>query len=49
MKRKIITYGGYFETFIEKLSEKVLRKLDYIIIIAGDRRQVADQVHKIPT
>lgn len=31
MKRKIITYGGYFETFIEKLSEKVLRKLDYII------------------
>lgn len=31
MKRKIITYGGYFEAFIETLSEKELRKLDYII------------------
>ena len=31
MKRKIITYGGYFEAFIETLSEKELRKLDYIV------------------
>ncbi|MDE7374646.1 MAG: type II toxin-antitoxin system RelE/ParE family toxin [Odoribacter sp.] len=31
MRRKIITYGGYFEAFIQTLSRKELRKLDYII------------------
>lgn len=31
MKRKIVTYGGYFERFISTLTEKELRKLDYII------------------
>ncbi len=31
MKRKIITYGGYFEKFIATLSAKELLKLNYII------------------
>ncbi|MCL2302767.1 MAG: type II toxin-antitoxin system RelE/ParE family toxin [Lentimicrobiaceae bacterium] len=31
MKRKIITYGGYFERFIEILTPPELLKLDYII------------------
>jgi len=31
MKRKIITYGGYFERFKETLLPKVSIKLDYII------------------
>ncbi len=31
MRRKIITYGGYFERFAATLSEKVLRKIDHII------------------
>lgn len=31
MKRKIITYGGYFEQFIATLSQKELRKLNYVI------------------
>ena len=31
MKRKIVTYGGYFERFIETLSPKELIKLDFII------------------
>lgn len=31
MKRRIITYGGYFERFISNLTEKELIKLDYII------------------
>lgn len=31
MKRKIITYGGYFERFIATLSEKELLKINYII------------------
>lgn len=30
-KRKIITYGGYFERFISTLTDKELKKLDYII------------------
>ncbi|MDR0231633.1 MAG: type II toxin-antitoxin system RelE/ParE family toxin [Dysgonamonadaceae bacterium] len=31
MKRKIKTYGGHFERFIETLTQKELIKLDYII------------------
>lgn len=31
MKRKIITYGGYFEKFIATLGTKELIKLNYII------------------
>lgn len=31
MKRKIITFGGYFESFISSLAEKEVKKLDYII------------------
>lgn len=31
MRRKIITYGGYFEKFIATLSAKELLKLNYII------------------
>ena len=31
MKRKITTYGGYFEKFIATLSAKELLKLNYII------------------
>ncbi|MDH6344317.1 phage-related protein [Parabacteroides sp. PFB2-12] len=31
MKRKVITYGGYFERFIATLTDKELNKLDYII------------------
>ena len=31
MKRTIITYGGYFEKFISTLTEKELKKLDYIL------------------
>lgn len=31
MKRRITTYGGYFEKFISTLSAKELLKLNYII------------------
>lgn len=31
MKRKIITYGGYFEGFLATLSAKEVIKLNYII------------------
>ena len=31
VRRKILTYGGYFERFISTLAEKERKKLDYII------------------
>lgn len=31
MKRRIITFGGYFEKFISTLDDKEVKKLDYII------------------
>lgn len=31
MKRKILTYGGYFERFIQTLTEKELAKIDYVL------------------
>lgn len=31
MKRKILTYGGYFERFIQTLTEKELGKVDYVL------------------
>ena len=40
MKRKIETYGGYFERFKETLSRKVSIKLDYIISLLETRDRV---------
>ena len=31
--RKIVTFGGYFESFIEQLPEKVVRKIDYGLVL----------------
>lgn len=31
MKRKILTYGGYFERFLESLDEKEQLKMMYIV------------------
>ncbi len=31
MRRKIKTYGGYFERFLETLTANEIKKLDYII------------------
>ena len=33
MKRKIRTYGGYFESFMEKLSEKEQEKVQYGLLL----------------
>jgi phage-related protein len=40
MKRKIKTYGGYFERFKETLLPKVLIKLDYIISLLETRDRI---------
>ena len=31
--RKIVTFGGYFEAFIEKLPERVVQKIDYGLVL----------------
>jgi len=33
MNRKIITYGGYFESFKETLTEKTKDKIDYCLLL----------------
>ena len=42
MKRKVTTYGGYFERFLETLLQKERIKLDYIISLleTSDRMPV---------
>ena len=35
--RKIITYGGYFEAFMETLSIKVQRKVDYVVSLLASQ------------
>jgi phage-related protein len=33
MKRTIITFGGYFENFIDGLSKKEVQKIDYLLTL----------------
>jgi len=40
MKRKIITYGGYFESFKETLSEKEKDKIDYCLLLLRTKDRV---------
>ncbi|OKZ18808.1 MAG: addiction module toxin RelE [Butyricimonas synergistica] len=55
MKRKIITYGGYFENFIKTLSLGERRKVDYVLSLleTEDRlpvkfiKQVCDELYEL--
>lgn len=47
MKRRIITYGGYFERFISTLTEKELIKLDYIISLLESEDRLPVKVYKV--
>jgi phage-related protein len=40
MKRKIITYGGYFELFKETLTEKEQDKIDYCLLLLRTQDRV---------
>jgi hypothetical protein len=33
MKRVIITFGGYFEDFMDTLTDKVQQKVDYLLTL----------------
>ena len=38
--RKILTYGGYFEAFLETLSEKEQRKVDYVVSLLASQNRL---------
>ena len=38
--RKIITYGGYFEAFMETLSAKEQRKVDYVVSLLASQNRL---------
>jgi len=40
VKRKIITYGGYFESFKETLTEKEKDKIDYCLLLLKTKDRV---------
>lgn len=46
MKRTIITFGGYFEEFISKLSEKEVNKIDYILVLLSNGNRISAKFMK---
>lgn len=38
--KKIITYGGYFEAFMETLSAKEQRKVDYVVSLLASQNRL---------
>ncbi len=47
MKRRILTYGGYFEQFISTLHDKELRKLDYLISLLETQDRLPSKFIKL--
>ncbi len=41
MKRKIRTYGGYFETFMATLEDKVQEKIDYGLLLLASQERIS--------
>jgi len=46
MKRTIITFGGYFEDFISKLSEEEVNKIDYILALLSNGNRISTKFMK---
>lgn len=40
MSKKILTYGGYFESFLATLNEKEIEKLDYVLVLLQTQDRV---------
>lgn len=57
MKRKILTYGGYFEAFLESLNEKTQEKILYglLLLKTQDRlpqkfvKHITDGIYELRT
>ena len=47
MKRKIRTYGGYFESFMQKLSEKEQEKIQYGLLLLKTQGRLPNKFVKL--
>ena len=47
MARKILTYGGYFEAFMETLTEKVQEKIQYGLLILKTQDRLSKKFVKL--
>lgn len=47
MKRKIITYGGYFETFMASLKEKEQEKIQYGLLLLKTQDRLPQKFVKL--
>lgn len=46
MKRRIVTYGGYFERFMETLSEKAQEKIQYGLLLLKSQDRLSSKFVK---
>ena len=46
MKRRIVTYGGYFERFMEALSEKAQEKIQYGLLLLKSQDRLSSKFVK---
>ena len=47
MARKILTYGGYFEAFMETLTEKVQEKILYGLLLLKTQDRLSKKFVKL--
>ena len=47
MARKILTYGGYFEAFMETLTEKVQEKIHYGLLLLKTQDRLSKKFVKL--
>jgi len=46
MKRKIKTYGGYFDSFMETLTDKEQEKIQYALLLLKTQQTPSDEIKK---
>ncbi len=46
MKREIITFGNYFDEFLESLNEKEVKKLNYLLMLLETEQIISKKVVK---
>ena len=47
MKRKIVTYGGYFEAFMETLTDKEQEKIQYGLLLLKTQDRLSKKFVKL--
>lgn len=46
MEREIVTFGSYFEDFLETLPQKVVEKIDYIFLLLRTEERITQKFVK---